>query len=95
MAITLNPIEKESLYISQHPNGKQEMFHTSELNVDETSNAKLCLVGLDISQMLQKVGTLYYLLITAQCKCIVSHAHRKKYVPLPHKSLSSNPLSVI
>jgi len=51
-------------------------------------------VDLDIRQMLQKVGTLYYLLITAR-KCIVPHAHRKEYVPLPHKSLSSNPLSVI
>jgi hypothetical protein len=52
-------------------------------------------VDLDITQMLQKVGTLYYLHITAQCKCIVPDAHRKKYVPLPHKSLPSNPLSVI
>jgi len=43
--------------------------------------------------MLQKVGTLYYLLITAQC--IVPHAQREKYVQLLHKSLSSNPLSVI
>jgi hypothetical protein len=77
------------------PYSKQKMFYTSELNVDETNNAELWLVDLDISQMLQKVGTLYCLLITAQCKCIVPHAHRKKYVPLPHKPLSSHPLSVI
>ena len=30
------------------PYGKQKMFHTSELNGDETNNAELWLMDLDI-----------------------------------------------
>jgi len=51
-------------------------------------------VDLDISQMLQKVGTciIYLSQLNANALYLM---HIKKYVPHPHKSLSSNPLSVI